>query len=73
MIDGEINIAAMGIESGTFVDPVSSTHGVPINGQLNHNYPITTPSTSTVSQKAMVRVKGGYSATSPPLGFGGYT
>jgi len=43
-----------------------------VTGKLEFAYPMT--STSTIDQKAMARVKGGYSATSPtPLSFGSHS
>lgn len=63
----------MTTQLGTFANP-ASTYGEAVVGSLTHNYPMTTPSISKTSQKAMVRISGGYTATTPsPLSFSGYS
>ena len=74
IMDGEINTTAMNYQTGTFVPPGNTLYGSsPMTGTLQFTYP-TGGSTQQVDQKAMGRIHGGYSATSPsPISFGSHT
>jgi hypothetical protein len=51
--------------------PAQNAYAATVTGNLQFNYPKT--SSSQVDQKAMAKISGGYSATSPaPLSFGSH-
>lgn len=57
---------------GTFHDPPQNKYAETVNAKLEFAYPML--SANRLDQKAMARVKGGYSATSPsPLSFGSHS